>query len=782
MVAPKQVAPDCKAVGIWIRVSTEDQARGESPEHHERRARYYAEAKGWLIKEVYHLEAVSGKSVMDHPEAKRMLRDVERGHITGLIFSKLARLARNTKELLEFADIFRNLNADLVSLQESIDTSSPAGRLFYTMIAAMAQWEREEIGERINASIAIRAKLGKPISGRAPFGYMWKDKQLVPNPSEAPVRRLVYELFAEHRRKKTVARLLNDAGHRMRKGILFTDTTVGRLLRDSTAKGTHRTNYSKKSSDGRAIEMKPESAWGYHPVEPVVSEELWNKCDQILREQKKPLKRPGRKAIHLFAGIVRCHCGNKMYVFVNSPKYICNECNNKIAVVDIEAIFFEELKNYFLSPDELVDQLQKIDQTISEKIELLDVLNCEYEKAKKESQRVYQLYAEGGLSAEGFSRFYQPLEQRLKELDQEIPRVQAMIDVLKIKTLSSDEVIAEAKDLYTRWPKLDRQAKREIVENITNEVVVGKDEISIKLCYLPTSKKVTNEQRILPLPKLSGDVDEGRNSRPIRQAVNVRANHRRARLSDRRRVSGRRIRRRWIGGRWIGRRWISGRRSRGSAACPCDFNVIDLIRHRPRAIADRQAPIGHRYCRRSVEPPISSRCRASHNRLPLSGDLHGIVPAIRIARQDMHLICSIGHRDVPRIISAPLHRGQSVMQIIRTRPAIGFQNPRGVPAKGQAIPPIAISFSVVRHITRDRRQSRRLKINLSRKRARGRLRHRRLHNRRRIDRRRIDDRWRCDRPAIRRGHINVIDHISRRCRGTADCQPPIGHRYAGCSI
>src|ERR1700675_2605163 len=96
--ATSEVSPS-KSVGIWIRVSTEDQAKGESPEHHEKRARAYAESKDWRGREVYHLEGVSGKSVREHPEAKRMIEHITSGHITGLVFSKLARLARNTREL-----------------------------------------------------------------------------------------------------------------------------------------------------------------------------------------------------------------------------------------------------------------------------------------------------------------------------------------------------------------------------------------------------------------------------------------------------------------------------------------------------------------------------------------------------------------------------------------------------------------------------------------------------------------------------------------------------------
>lgn len=474
-----------KSVGIWIRVSTEDQVKGESPEHHERRARLYAEAKGWNVIEVYRLDAMSGKAVRDYPQTKAMLEDIRSGHISGLIFSKLARLARNTKELLEFADIFRECDADLVSLAESIDTSTPAGRLFYTMIAAMAQWEREEIAERVAASVPIRAKMGKPLGGQAPYGYQWKEKRLIPDEKEAPVRKLMYELFREHKRKKAVARLLNEKGYRTRNGSKFSDTTVDRLLRDPIAKGTRRANYTRSSDSSKAWELKPESEWVLHEVEAIVPVELWSECNAILDAQREKGKRTTQRTIHLFAGLTYCACGPKMYVLSNSPKYTCQKCRNKIPKDDLEAVFIEQIKHFSVSPDEINAHLDRANTTIHSKAKLLKVLEAERQKLNGEIDKLHDLYQSGMIDKHGFGVKYHPWADRFRQLDDEIPAVQAELDVMKINQLSEEEIILGARDLYERWPNLPGEEKRHIIEAITEKIIVGKDEIDINLYYAP---------------------------------------------------------------------------------------------------------------------------------------------------------------------------------------------------------------------------------------------------------------------------------------------------------
>ena len=485
-----------KIVGIWIRVSTEDQARGESPAHHLERARAYAAAKGWTVKETYDLAGVSGKTVKEHAEAKRMLADIKRGHITGLIFSKLARLARNTKELLEFADRFSEAQADLISLQETIDTSTPAGRLFFTMIAAMAQWEREEIADRVKASVTIRAKLGKSINGRAPYGYEWKDRKLVPHPEEAPVRRKAFELFLQHRRKGTVARHLNAAGYRTRDGVLWRDMQVTRVLIDTSAKGIYYFNRGRKHGNWKSV-AKPESEWGQVECEPIVPVSLWNQVNQIIEEQLKSWKRPGKLPTQVFGNLAHCHCGHKMYVRNNSPKYVCRNCQNKIPIVDLEGIFHDELEAFFATPERIVAHLKAANQNLVEKEAMLATHQRELQKVRDDMTRTHRLYLDGGITAQGFGQFYKPAEERLNQLTAELPRLQGEVDYLKVNTLSADEVLSEARTLYGRWPTLPTDDKRKIAESIVEKLVIGEGEIDITLSYLPTSEELCKSQQQL---------------------------------------------------------------------------------------------------------------------------------------------------------------------------------------------------------------------------------------------------------------------------------------------
>jgi len=476
-----------KRVGIWIRVSTEFQVKDDSPEHHEQRARYYAQSKDWDVIEVYRLEAVSGKTVMELPEAKKMIRDIQTGRITALVFSKLARLARNTKELLEFSEIFRKAGADMISLAENIDTSSPSGRLFFTIIAAMAEWERAEIAERVAASVPIRAKMGKPLGGAAPFGYEWKGKELVVNKQEAPIRKLMYELFAEHRKKGLVARKLNDMGYRTRNGSKFSDTTIGRLLHDSTAKGVRLANYTKSLGDGKKWVLKPESEWVTITCPAIVDAELWDTCDKILSEQEEKNKRATKPVSQLFSGILFCGCGGKMYHNPHGNSYKCKTCKKtKIAVDDIEEIYFSQMEIFLLSDSHFDNFLSKAKKEISEKEKVLEGFQKDKRRIQAEMDKKMELYMAGQIPKDRFGSYYNPLDLQLRQIENTIPQLEAEIDVLRMEELNGDVVKHEAKSMYDRWGALDNGAKRAFVERITSRITIAGDEVAIRFKYHPS--------------------------------------------------------------------------------------------------------------------------------------------------------------------------------------------------------------------------------------------------------------------------------------------------------
>ena len=180
----------------------------------------------------------------------------------------------------------------------------------------------------------------KALGGIAPFGYAWRRGALVVDPAEAPTRQLIYELFIKHRRKKTVAKLLNDLGYRTRGGALFSDTTIDRLIRDTTAKGI------------KIVEGK-ETA-----VEAIVSQEIWERANNFLGSpQAKP-------SVHLFTDFAFCDCGGKMAVPSNAAKYVCESCRHKIVADDLEAVFVSQLAGVNLSA--VSNQTSDSDHTLSD--------------------------------------------------------------------------------------------------------------------------------------------------------------------------------------------------------------------------------------------------------------------------------------------------------------------------------------------------------------------------------------------------------------------------------
>jgi len=491
---PSSSGPALKTVGIWIRVSSEDQAQGESPAHHLERAKAYAQARGWTVNEVYDLAGVSGKSVKEHPEAKRMLADVKRGHITGLIFSKLARLARNTKELLEFSDYFRDHNADLISISKTIDTSTPAGRLFFTIIAAMATWEREEIADRQKASILIRARLGKSINGQAPYGYQWKDRQLVPHPDEAPIRAKAFQLFRQYRRKGRVTTLLNAAGHRTRGKALWGHRQLGRLLTCPSAKGVYYFNRIHKHGAWKGT-PKPESEWGKAECQPIVSSSLWEQVNRILQGQLDSCPRRGKLPTHPFGNLVWCGCGKKMYVRADSPKVLCRACNRKIPSPDLDAMIRKELFGFFGGPERVAHHLDAARQNLAAKEAAMAAHEREIATVREEMNRTHRLYQDGQISAQGFGQFYKPAEEHLNRLLADLHELRSELAHLQGNEVSAQAVVTEAQTLHHRWPNLTRDQKRQVTEALVEKLVIGDDQITLTLSALPTSEELCKTQQ-----------------------------------------------------------------------------------------------------------------------------------------------------------------------------------------------------------------------------------------------------------------------------------------------
>ena len=157
-----------KRVALYARVSTKN--NGQDPETQLVALREYVTARGLEIVGEYVDVGISGAKDR-RPELERLMQDARRQRFDAVLVARFDRFARSVRHLVMALDEFNSLGINFISLSESIDTSTPMGKMVFTVIAAVAELERELIRERVLMGLERARKqgkkLGRPVGTKA---------------------------------------------------------------------------------------------------------------------------------------------------------------------------------------------------------------------------------------------------------------------------------------------------------------------------------------------------------------------------------------------------------------------------------------------------------------------------------------------------------------------------------------------------------------------------------------------------------------------------------------
>lgn len=229
--ARRTAAPATRRVLAYVRVSTEKQADGGHSLEAQR-----AKVAAWCALHDAELvnvfeDAGLSASTLDRPALAGALAELAAGRADALLVVKLDRLTRSTRDLGDLLDRAAAEGWALLSVAESLDTSTAAGRLVVSVLGAVAQWEREAVGERTAAAMGAMKAAGLYCGGTVPYGYRVDDEgRLVADEAELAVKRAAAELRAAGLSLRAVGAALEARGLLMRGGGQWNARSVARLV------------------------------------------------------------------------------------------------------------------------------------------------------------------------------------------------------------------------------------------------------------------------------------------------------------------------------------------------------------------------------------------------------------------------------------------------------------------------------------------------------------------------------------------------------------------------
>lgn len=409
-----------KIAGLYIRVSTEDQAReGFSLPEQEKRLRTMCEYKNYKVYDVYEERGISAKTGNYRPEFERLLQDVRDKKVNTIVVLKLDRLTRSVSDWEKILTFLEENEAYLDCANDEINTTNANGKMISRILTSVSQQEIERTSERTKIGLAGAIKVGH-IPHQAPLGYKHEDKKLVIDYATKDVAIRIFNMYHDGLSYKKISNILNE--EKVLDKTNWRDSTILNILENPIYKGDF--------IHGRRTK-KP--TYYFDVVEPLVSKEYWEEC-QV--QQKKNSRSFQRTLTYLFMQKLKCpKCkrilGGKATTKKNGNSYYyyyCHDCKISFKESEIEKTI-DEYMDSIVEYDSIVNQyfLPMIKQKIENPKEELEK---ELKSQKSKFDRIREAYIN-----EVFT---------LKEYNEERKKVEDIINDLETK-LNETEVCEKLK-------------------------------------------------------------------------------------------------------------------------------------------------------------------------------------------------------------------------------------------------------------------------------------------------------------------------------------------------
>ena len=471
-----------KTAGVYIRVSTEDQAReGFSLGEQEEKLLQLCNFKDLEVYKVYKDAGISAKDMEHRPQFQAMLQDMKEGKINYIVAYKLDRITRSVRDLEELISVLEQYNCFLLCDRDDVNTSTANGRFFVRMLTVLSQLEIEIVSERTKFGLNGAIKSGH-IPGQRPFGYKSaEDKRMVIDNATRPYIEKIFDLYLEGKSFQQIANYFKENDIYPKKK--WRDTTIQKIIDNKIYMG----DYEQYKRIGKQENLEP--IVYMNVVEPIISRAKWEECQ---RQKERNQRTYTRDRIYTFFQRLKCpDCGRIMkckgsggikrrYMY-----YTCEHCHinfNENHVEQLLESFIYDLLEYDMAVKKfflpiLEDKNSKIDTNFIDK---------EIRSLEKQRERIKQAYIKGIVEMDDFKEDYKLIEDKLAKLEGK------KLELINLETFnySPHELLAE-RDLErekmirldtlnsllkSKWNDMDKSEKQEFISKFIDTIEIKKDD------------------------------------------------------------------------------------------------------------------------------------------------------------------------------------------------------------------------------------------------------------------------------------------------------------------